>query len=200
MKKLTNNQIVEHQQKPQLPTVPCSTIFGPDSQNIRRALSRQAWDSVWAFGKNFEQLVEARKGVTELWQLFAPADATEALLVTQMMGAHNAAMGWLRRSTLETLPIEARERAANKAAQFMGIFQNLSAALDKHRGKGQQKMTVEHVTVVNAGGQAIVGNVEAPAIAAPAPNSDQSPAPMIDGGSIVPHDIQVRSRVRRAND
>jgi hypothetical protein len=34
-------------------------------------------------------------------------------------------------------------------------------ALDKHRGKGQQKITVEHVTV-EAGGQAIVGNVRAP--------------------------------------
>ena len=30
--------------------------------------------------------------------------------------------------------------------------------LDKHRGKGQQKVTVEHVHV-EAGGQAVVGNV-----------------------------------------
>jgi len=34
-------------------------------------------------------------------------------------------------------------------------------ALNRHRGKGQQKVTVEHVTV-NAGGQAIVGSVQAP--------------------------------------
>ena len=33
-------------------------------------------------------------------------------------------------------------------------------ALDKHRGKGSQKITVEHVNV-HAGGQAIVGNVKA---------------------------------------
>ncbi len=32
-------------------------------------------------------------------------------------------------------------------------------ALDKHRGKGQQKMTVEHVHV-NEGGQAIIGDVK----------------------------------------
>jgi hypothetical protein len=31
--------------------------------------------------------------------------------------------------------------------------------LDKHRGKGQQKVTVEHVHV-HQGGQAIVGNVQ----------------------------------------
>jgi hypothetical protein len=33
-------------------------------------------------------------------------------------------------------------------------------ALNRYRGKGQQKVTVEHVTV-NAGGQAIVGTVQA---------------------------------------
>ena len=33
-------------------------------------------------------------------------------------------------------------------------------ALGRHRGKGQQKVTVEHVHV-NAGGQAIVGAVAA---------------------------------------
>ena len=34
-------------------------------------------------------------------------------------------------------------------------------ALNRHRGKGQQKVTVEHVHV-NAGGQAIVGVVHSP--------------------------------------
>jgi hypothetical protein len=34
-------------------------------------------------------------------------------------------------------------------------------ALSRHRGKGQQKVTVEHVHV-HAGGQAIVGNVGIP--------------------------------------
>ena len=32
-------------------------------------------------------------------------------------------------------------------------------ALNKHRGKGDQKVTVEHVNV-EAGGQAIVGSIE----------------------------------------
>jgi hypothetical protein len=34
-------------------------------------------------------------------------------------------------------------------------------ALNRHRGKGQQKITVEHVHV-HSGGQAVVGVVEAP--------------------------------------
>ena len=34
-------------------------------------------------------------------------------------------------------------------------------ALHRHRGKGQQKVTVEHVHV-HAGGQAVVGSIETP--------------------------------------
>ena len=37
----------------------------------------------------------------------------------------------------------------------------LFGALGKHRGKGQQKVTVEHVHV-HDDGQAVVGNVERP--------------------------------------
>ena len=39
----------------------------------------------------------------------------------------------------------------------------LLEALNRHRGKGQQKVTVEHVHV-HSGGQAIVGMVEGPAL------------------------------------
>jgi hypothetical protein len=41
----------------------------------------------------------------------------------------------------------------------MALYAQQMAALDKHRGRGQQKVTVEHVHV-HSGGQAIVGNVE----------------------------------------
>jgi hypothetical protein len=41
------------------------------------------------------------------------------------------------------------------------VFREQLQALQRYRGKGQQKVTVEHVHV-HAGGQAIVGNVEAP--------------------------------------
>jgi hypothetical protein len=41
----------------------------------------------------------------------------------------------------------------------MRTFNQQIDTLNKHRGKGQQEVTVEHVTV-NEGGQAVVGNVE----------------------------------------
>ena len=42
----------------------------------------------------------------------------------------------------------------------MALYARQLETLNKHRGKGQQKVTVEHVHVAE-GGQAIVGNVEA---------------------------------------
>ena len=49
----------------------------------------------------------------------------------------------------------AAERALNKLAR---TFATQLEALKRYRTGGTQKVTVEHVTV-NAGGQAIVGNV-----------------------------------------
>src|SRR6185437_12936835 len=47
---------------------------------------------------------------------------------------------------------------ANKLSR---TYTTLLEALNRHRGKGQQKVTVEHVHVY-AGGQAVVGMVETP--------------------------------------
>jgi hypothetical protein len=47
---------------------------------------------------------------------------------------------------------------ANKLSRTYAV---LLDALNRHRGKGQQKVTVEHVHV-HAGGQAVVGMVQTP--------------------------------------
>ena len=87
-----------------------------------------------------------------------PRDGFEALLAAQMAAVHVAtmdALGKLRRA--QTIPWQdAHERAANKLAR---TFATQMEALRRHRTGGQQKVTVEHVTV-HEGGQAIVGHVE----------------------------------------
>ena len=47
----------------------------------------------------------------------------------------------------------------NQANKLSRTYAVLLDALNRHRGKGQQKVTVEHVHV-HAGGQAVVGVVE----------------------------------------
>lgn len=93
-----------------------------------------------------------------LYQRISPTDGIEAMLALQMVAAHHAAMESSRRAALENQTSDGRNRALSQAQKLMGLYVNQTAALDKHRGKGQQQVTVKHV-YVEAGGQAIVGNV-----------------------------------------
>jgi hypothetical protein len=51
---------------------------------------------------------------------------------------------------------EARRENLTQASKLSPTYAALTEALDRHRGGGQQRITVEHVNV-HAGGQAIVG-------------------------------------------
>ena len=86
-----------------------------------------------------------------------PRDQMEAMLVAQMAATHMATMSFASRLTSATTiyEAEAAEKAFTKLAR---TFTTQMEALNRYRGKGQQKMTVEHVHV-NDGGQAIIGDV-----------------------------------------
>ena len=111
-----------------------------------------------------------------------PADELEGMLISQMIACHAASLECYRRAMLVEQSFEGRQSNLSAAMEcfrrgmlaeqsFEGRQFNLSAAnklsrtytmlldaLSKHRGKGQQVVRVEHVTV-QAGGQAIVGNI-----------------------------------------
>ena len=86
-----------------------------------------------------------------------PRDATEALLISQMVAVHFHAINILMRaSEADTLP--KLEKFTNLATKLNRTFTVQMEALNRYRRGGKQKVTVEHVHV-NEGGQAIVGNV-----------------------------------------
>jgi len=87
-------------------------------------------------------------------------------MAAQLLAAHYAAMECYRRAMLDEQTFEGRRENLNQANKLSRSFAVLLEALNRHRGKGQQKVTVEHVTV-NAGGQAIVGSVQTPGGGAP---------------------------------
>ena len=92
----------------------------------------------------------------------AALDETEAMLATQMVATHVAAIRVLRQlKGSET--ITQQDSNGNLAVKLLRTFTMQLEALQRYRGKGQQKVTVEHVHV-NAGGQAIVGTVHPPAV------------------------------------
>ena len=91
----------------------------------------------------------------------APRDQIEAMLAAQMAAVHNATMTFARRlAHVDNLPQQdSAQNAFNKLAR---TFAAQVEALKNYRSKGEQRMVVQHVNV-SEGGQAIVGNVSAPA-------------------------------------
>jgi hypothetical protein len=102
-----------------------------------------------------------------------PKDEVEAMLAAQMAAVHMASMTFARRlAHVENIPQQdSAERAFNKLAR---TFTTQMEALKRYRTGGQQKMTVEHVTV-QAGGQAIVGNVSHPGGGSPPKKDETTP-------------------------
>ena len=87
-----------------------------------------------------------------------PRDEVEAMLALQMVGIHKASMRCLRVANREDATFEGRDVNLKHATKLTRTYAAQMEALNKYRGKGQQKMTVEHVHV-HDGGQAIVGPV-----------------------------------------
>jgi hypothetical protein len=86
-----------------------------------------------------------------------PRDQVEAMLAAQMANVHSAMMMLARRlAGTETIEQQdSAERALNKLARTFAIQME---TLKRYRSGGEQKITVQHVSV-NEGGKAIVGNV-----------------------------------------
>lgn len=76
-----------------------------------------------------------------------------------MVAVHFAAMECYRRAAIPNQTFEGREMALRHGEKLSRVYNEQMEALRRHRGKGQQKVTVKHVHV-HEGGQAIVGNVE----------------------------------------
>jgi len=129
-------------------------VFGTESDELANGLLRQI-----ANATEHEQdpnlpcanfMLSVVKGVE-------PQDEIEAMLATQMAAVHMATMtfAW-RLAHAENIPQQdSAERAFNKLAR---TFTTQIEALKRYRTGGEQKVTVQHVTV-NEGGQAVVGNV-----------------------------------------
>ena len=88
-----------------------------------------------------------------------PKDEVEKMISIQMVACHEAAVECARRAMIPGQTFEGRDSSLKHAARLMTTFTRLLDTLNKYRGKGHQKVTVEHVRV-ESGGQAIVGNVE----------------------------------------
>src|ERR687887_1922326 len=100
------------------------------------------------------------------------------MLAAQLIAAHNAAMECYRRAMLREQTFEGRQQSLSQGGKLSRTSAALIEALNRHRGKGQQKVTVEHVHV-HSGGQAVVGMVTPPGGGDRAKTEDQPHAKQV---------------------
>jgi hypothetical protein len=99
-----------------------------------------------------------------------PNDQLETMLAAQMVVTHIALMTFAQRlARVENIPQQ--DSAVNALNKLARTYAAQMEALKRYRTGGEQKVTVQHVSV-NDGGQAIVGDV----VQAPRPSNRRHPA------------------------
>lgn len=85
----------------------------------------------------------------------APKDEIEGMLCSRLLVLHDQYMGFMSRVTSNDQTSPGVDLNINRATKLMRLWNETLDALSKHRRKGEQKVTVQHINV-REGGQAIV--------------------------------------------
>ncbi len=146
---------------------------GTHSPRLQQQLAEQLYRTI-SFASRTDAATRSQiiSAAIDMLAGIAPRDEMEGALAVQMVATHQSAMDCLGRAMHADQTFHGRELNLKYATKLLGIYTRQMEALNKNRGKGQQKVTVEHVHV-NEGGQAIVGNVEEGASPARAQGRDR---------------------------
>jgi len=136
-------------------------VGGSRSDHWNNIIARQTVKSLWLKHSDEETADSQRKATVSALIGIGPKAEIEGMITAQLIAAHNASMECYRRAMLGEQTFEGHRENLNQANKLSRTYATLLDALNRHRGKGQQKVTVEHVHV-HAGGQAVVGVVETP--------------------------------------
>lgn len=159
--------------------------------------------TMWCKGADSKTMQRLQTAMLAGLQGLEPKSEIEGMLASQLLASHFAAMECYSGAMIPNQTFEARRENLNQANKLSRTHTMLLDALNKHRGKGQQKVTVEHVHV-HSGGQAIVGNVTHPGGGSPTISEDQShepkPLPVPDGTALPCEITQNAQPVRQRRD
>jgi hypothetical protein len=134
-------------------------LGGSQSDRWNDILANQALQSLWVKNSSQEDRDKQLHATLAALAGIGPKDELEGMMAAQLIAAHNAAMECYRRAMIGEQTFEGRRENLTQASKLSRTYAALLEALNRHRGKGQQKVTVEHVHV-HAGGQAVVGMVD----------------------------------------
>jgi hypothetical protein len=136
-------------------------LGGSKSDHWNNVLANQAIGSLWTKNSDAETRKRQLNATVMALSCIGPKDELEGMMAAQLIAAHNAAMECYRRAMIGDQTFEGRRENLAQANKLSRTYAALLEALNRYRGKGQQKVTVEHVHV-HSGGQAVVGVVETP--------------------------------------
>ena len=134
-------------------------IGGSMSDDWNNMLANQTVRTLWLANSDPPEVSQHHHATVDAMIGIAPTDELEGMIAAQLIACHNASMECYRRAMLREQSFEGRRENLGQANKLSRTYACLLEALNRHRGKGQQKVTVEHVHV-HSGGQAIVGTVE----------------------------------------
>lgn len=136
-------------------------LGGSQSDHWNNVLGNQVYNALWVKGADERALNRQLSAATAALAGIRPKDELEGMMAAQLLAAHSAAMECYRRAMIPEQPFDGRRENLSQANKLSRTYSTLVEALNRYRGKGQQKVTVEHVHV-HSGGQAVVGAVQTP--------------------------------------
>jgi hypothetical protein len=128
---------------------------GTADRTVSFCLVAQVTSSLISIGKGPKRM----NGAISLLYGIKPQDVMEGMLSAEMISTHELAMEFLRRAAASQT-LKQVDANTNMATKLLRTYTAQMEALCRYRNRGQQRVVVEHVSV-NAGGQAVVGIVEA---------------------------------------
>ena len=137
---------------------PLAEATGARDPEVAERLAQQVISVLSLANLDKEEKTRRIGSAFSLLKQINPQNELEGLLAAQIIGVHETAMECLQQSRLPEQTPAGRDLNLKHAAKFMGLFTKQLEALDRLRGKGQQKMTLGRLNV-EYGGQAIVGHV-----------------------------------------
>jgi hypothetical protein len=128
----------------------------PDPEANDRGPSPDNWDD-YVFGQTARAIClgqpsdRDRETIAAGIAKIAPRDPLEDMIAAQMLACHDAAMDCYASALNNAKSLGLRREHLTQAGKLSRTFGMLLDALNRHRGKGQQRIVVEHVTSRRAG-------------------------------------------------
>jgi hypothetical protein len=133
-------------------------IGGSDSIDFCNVLANQVIAALWREHSDTDGRTRQTRAALAAMMRVRPQDELEGMLIGQLIACHNAAMECYRRAMIAEQTFESWRENLTQANKLSRTYAVLVEALDRHRGKRQQHVRVEHV-YVQQGGRDIVGRV-----------------------------------------